>query len=85
MNFETDELDLYDQYLTFIRRMIIDEYNLNIENPYDLDLEVAEMTMRGMKFVFNQKEGISLIYEAIDYYKWRQMKIRCDKLHQLGL
>jgi hypothetical protein len=84
MNFELNDLDLYDEYLTFVRRMIIDEYGLGIENPYDLNLEIAEKLKSGMKFIFATENG-SWIYEAIDYDKWYIMKLRDERLNQLGL
>lgn len=84
MTFEKEELDLYDEYLTFIRRKVIDDFDLKITNPYDLDIEIAEATKKGMKFLFKYNEKFLLV-EEIDYHLWYKMWLRSQKLNQLGL
>lgn len=82
--FELDELDLYDEYLTFIRRMIIDEYKLDIEDPYNLDFLSLEKIVGGMKFIIStDKKTPMIIFEAIDYERWLIMKRRDERLKKL--
>lgn len=84
MDFSQDDVELYDEYLTFIRRLIIDEYNLGLKNHYHLDLEVAEKIIDGMRFSFGNENG-RWTYEAIDFERWLIMKVRSEKLNQLGI
>ena len=84
MNFEEDELDLYDEYLNDIRSMIIADYSLDIKEPYKLEFMEIEMLVGKMRFVVSEDgETPMLIYEGLDYNSWLTMKQREEKLNKL--
>ena len=84
MNFEEDELLLYDEYLNSIRDLVIEEYNLDIKEPYKLEFMEIEMLVGKMRFVVSEDgERPSIIYEGIDFNSWLKAKRRNKKLDDL--
>jgi hypothetical protein len=84
MNYEEDELLLYDEYLNDIRDMVIKEYNLDIKEPYKLEFMEIEMLVGKMKFVISEDgETALLIYEGMTFDDWLLAKRRNDKLEKL--
>jgi hypothetical protein len=79
------DVELYDEYLSWIRKTIIDEYELGYKNPYELDLEVIEKTMNGMRFQFGSYQNGMYTFETLDFDAWLIMSRRDERLIQLGL
>lgn len=84
MNYEEDELLQYDEYLNDIRSMIVDEYDLQVSNLYQIEFMEIEALVGRMRFVVSEDgETPMLIYEGMDFDSWLLQKRRNDKLNQL--
>ena len=84
MNFEEDELLLYDEYLNDIRSLIINEYDLDIDEPYKLEFMEIEALVGKMRFVVSEDgETPILIFEGMDFEGWLKAKRRNKKLDDL--
>jgi hypothetical protein len=83
--YSEEDIELYDEYLNFVRRKIIDEHKLQLQTD-DIDFYEVEHISNGMRFVTSDEEtGFHIVYDAIDFDLWLKMKNRTDRLNQLGI
>lgn len=88
MLYESEELDLYHNYLLFVRRKAIDEYNLDVRDLMDLEIDLVSKVKEDYLFKFiyylpYSKRKTALIFRAISYERWKLMNDRDQKLSQL--
>lgn len=87
MHYDENELELYHEFLLFVRRKTCDDYQLKFANLLDLEIEFVEN--KGDKYLFRfyyelkDKRKAALLVEAISYEKWKIMIERDKKLSQI--
>ena len=76
---EMDEIDGYDDYITFIRRMMNDELKLNLSEDKLMNIYIDDIKDNGAKWSFICYLNKSLyVYEALSYHIYLKF-IRRDK------
>ena len=88
MIYEEDELEKYHEYLMFVRRKMIDDKNLRINELMDIEINNIDRVGDEYKFLcyvklIQRKQKAAIIYQTINYERWKIMSDRDKKLSQL--
>lgn len=90
----------YNEYFDFVRRMMIDDLDLKLDNIMDIEFEEIKSNHKKngilgkWKFLCNiknrearfpQSSNNHLIYETMGFYAWQVYKVRDEKLKKLGI
>jgi hypothetical protein len=98
LNWEEDQVYLYNDYLMFIRRKMNCELNLELYEGDLMDIEIDDIKQDKKsniwKFLciladktkkFPESQNSTYIYEAIGFNDWLKMLKRDQRLKELGI
>ena len=98
LNFEEDELELYNEYLMFVRRKMNDDLELKLNENDLMEIEIDDIRHNNKKSIwkflcvlidktkkFPESQNTTYIYEAIGFNDWLKMLSRDRKLKELGI